>query len=156
MGLVKSDFWSKLDTRSEGSTTAVAIDAGRKRLCIGLDDDVCPSICLVAYFFQKQDYTSLDVTYKPEAIWDHLKQGPHEGLPNYVAGCNYRMSTLVWPTRNGDVDCQEQRFLAKYAQYYVNCSLKWKVCNLWQFRRYLLLLFYLFCLFIFSLPPFGE
>ena len=38
-----------------------------------------------------------------------LKQGPCECLPNYVAGCNYRISTyLVWPTRNGDVGCQAQ------------------------------------------------
>ena len=32
----------------------------------------------------------------------------YEGLSNYVDGHNCRVLMLVWPTRNGDADCQAQ------------------------------------------------
>jgi len=67
----------------------------------------------------------------------------HEGFPNYVGGRNYRMSTLVWLTGDGDADCQSEVFGQIHSVWSctVNCSLMLRVCNLWQFRHYLFLKF---------------
>ena len=50
----------------------------------------------------------------------YLKQGPREGLSNYVGGRSHRMSTLVWPTGDGDADCQ------------VQAEVFGQICSVWQ------------------------
>jgi len=49
----------------------------------------------------KQKTTIVTITIRV-----YRKQGPHEGLSNYVNGRNCRVSILVWPTGNGEAHCQ--------------------------------------------------
>ena len=63
--------------------------------------------------------------------------------------------TLVWPTGDGDADCQAQAEvlpnMPSVTTYYVNCSLMLSVCNLWQFRHDLfLVVFSIYSVYSFS------